>query len=701
MIPKENSFLNLLDRDFIAEAPERITNVVTWHGHIPFATALVWLLRPQKLVELGTHKGDSYCAFCQTVQRLNLDCKCFAVDSWEGDAHAGFYGNEVYEELKSFHDLRYHRFSILLKMRFDDALTAFADQSIDLLHIDGLHTYDAVKHDFERWLPKVSSGGVVLFHDIHEYGKDFGVWKFWEQIKKEYPSFEFIHSHGIGILGVGSDLPESLHVLFNSSEMESFQIRSFFNFLGLSGSKFSQSENKTVRTLSEDRGRAGNYAYVPNSPIVSVIIPAYNHADYLRETIYSVLGQSLINFELIIVDDGSTDHSADIIHQIEDSRIQYHYQQNQGAHAAINRGIHLSKGDYISILNSDDVYDLFRLELFVRILDSDTTKHALFSYLEFIDGKGEHIRFKRGAEDNWERLDESTSFKEDRNTLIDLLAGNFIITTSNIFCRKTVFLTTGLFENLRYSHDYAFLLSLCYHFDVEVIDEYLVKYRLHGKNTFNDQVMDEVDYEVGLILSRFLVEHDISGYLKNEDAIVTAARFFSSINTFDSDRMMMTILLFGLKFNRKDVIGKLFERKENPFKKVCVKRFRTQLDEWKYFQSLVDKMDQVEKRLEERDQRLAEMNKEAHRQWLYSQEAWKTVDQLGNQLCESEQKLSQMADEANRWWLSSQEAFRQSEANRIKWTETEEYLNSILNSRSYRLGRLLLSPFRKFLKHRH
>src|SRR5260370_17805477 len=90
---------NPLDYPIIFANPRRLTRFSAWVEHIPFAMFLVDLLKPQLIVELGTHYGDSYCAFCQAVQETRLDARCFAIDTWQGDPHVGPYGAEVLETL--------------------------------------------------------------------------------------------------------------------------------------------------------------------------------------------------------------------------------------------------------------------------------------------------------------------------------------------------------------------------------------------------------------------------------------------------------------------------------------------------------------------------------------------------------------------------------------------------------------------------
>ena len=175
-----------------------------WIEHIPFAFYLVEKLKPSVIVELGTHYGNSYFALCQAVKTLKIPAKTFAVDNWSGDQHAGFYDEEVFKYVSQVNKMHFAGFSGLLKMKFDEALELFEDGSIDLLHIDGLHTYEAVKHDFYAWLPKVNSGGVVLLHDTQEKKKDFGVWKLKLELHEQFHCCEFTHGHGLGIVCAGN-----------------------------------------------------------------------------------------------------------------------------------------------------------------------------------------------------------------------------------------------------------------------------------------------------------------------------------------------------------------------------------------------------------------------------------------------------------------------------------------------------------------
>jgi hypothetical protein len=194
-------------RSTIYETPRRLTEVDAWHEHIPFAFLTVELLKPRVLVELGVHRGDSYCAFCQAVETLGLETRCYGVDTWRGDPHSGLYDHEVLQELREHHDPIYGRFSRLLESTFDEAVAYFPDGAIDLLHIDGLHTYDSVRHDFETWTPKLSDRAVVILHDINVRERGFGVWRFWTEIREHRPHLDLPHGNGLGVVALGTEVP--------------------------------------------------------------------------------------------------------------------------------------------------------------------------------------------------------------------------------------------------------------------------------------------------------------------------------------------------------------------------------------------------------------------------------------------------------------------------------------------------------------
>lgn len=212
--------------------PERLSELSAWVEHTPFAMWVVEAVRPDMLVELGSHAGVSYCAFAQAVKQLGLSTSCYAVDTWQGDEHTNkseaAYAGNVYDDLRAHHDPRYGSFSTLVRSTFEEAVGGFADGSIDLLHIDGYHTYEAVRGDFETWFPKLSRRAVVLFHDINERGGTFGAWRFWDEVKARYPSFDFLHGHGLGVLAVGPEQPESIRWLTGLDTASIAIVRDFF-----------------------------------------------------------------------------------------------------------------------------------------------------------------------------------------------------------------------------------------------------------------------------------------------------------------------------------------------------------------------------------------------------------------------------------------------------------------------------------------
>ena len=225
-----------------------------------------------------------------------------------------------------------------------------------------------------------------------------------------------------------------------------------------------------------------------NRPKVSVIIPSYNHEKYVVAAIESILAQNFADFELIIIDDGSTDGSTKLIETINDKRISLYTQLNQGAAKTINRGIGLSKGEYISILNSDDRYHPDRLLKMSAFLDNNPDQMLVSSLVQPIDDSGKEITGGLEYEEwlSWYDTALKSRVKGD-SLFISLVKYNFIVSTSNIFLRASIFEREATFSTLlNYCHDYELLLRISSKYPVTMLEEKLSEYRLHEKNSIRE-----------------------------------------------------------------------------------------------------------------------------------------------------------------------------------------------------------------------
>jgi len=221
--------------------------------------------------------------------------------------------------------------------------------------------------------------------------------------------------------------------------------------------------------------------------MISVIIPAYNHEQFIRAAVESVLGQSWTDLELLVIDDGSTDGTGEIVKSYDDRRLTYIYQENQDAYNTINRGLHMAKGDYISILNSDDVYAYNRLERLLSILKKSKAA-CIFTDIQPINEKGEEILDPSFWWHLWHKKNRDY-YKQCGDIYTAFLKGNFMVTTSNLFLRRDVVKKVGDFSSLRYLHDYDYIFRIMLNFpgQVKYLDEEkLLYYRLHGGSTLSE-----------------------------------------------------------------------------------------------------------------------------------------------------------------------------------------------------------------------
>ncbi|MBU1417887.1 MAG: glycosyltransferase [Proteobacteria bacterium] len=309
-------------------------------------------------------------------------------------------------------------------------------------------------------------------------------------------------------------------------------------------------------------------------PLISVIIPLYNHEKFIYEAVVSVLEQSYVNLELIIIDDGSIDNSVATVSTLSDSRLKLFTQQNCGAHATINRGIASAKGDYVAILNSDDLYHSTRLQTFVDVITEDKTIDALFSQVEAIHENSEHyFSFSNRPKHNIPLKRDHP----DQRLAADLLGINIVTTTSNLFCKKEVFNDIGLFRNYRYSHDLDFFLRLFQQKHVRFIDKPLLCYRIHATNTLKeDSAM--VYFETAIVLADFLQNQTPMQLFPGVTPDQAHAHLFSALNIHHIDRVLQILLQYHEGENSwQEIRDRLLQDKSHPFRITCLQYIQESL----------------------------------------------------------------------------------------------------------------------------
>lgn len=181
---------------------ERSPRGVAWVGLGTIAYEIVQHFKPKKVVELGSARGFSTFAMGLALRELGGEGRqLYAVDTWKGDKHIGNYDEEVYENfMKSRHELGLDNTIAPMRMTFEEASKKIAPP-IDLLHVDGLHTFKAVSTDFKQYRRHLSPGAIVLFHDV--YTPFFPQMRlFWTMISRRYPSYLIPYQHGLGVIQV-------------------------------------------------------------------------------------------------------------------------------------------------------------------------------------------------------------------------------------------------------------------------------------------------------------------------------------------------------------------------------------------------------------------------------------------------------------------------------------------------------------------
>lgn len=226
-----------------------------------------------------------------------------------------------------------------------------------------------------------------------------------------------------------------------------------------------------------------------SEPLVSVIIPAYNHENYIEDCLYSVLNQTYKNIEIIVINDGSTDETEKKIMKVIDgdkNRIHYISQDNQGVCRTLNRGLNIVSGKYIAFLASDDMWLPNRLEKQLRYLEENKHVGFVFSDSKFIfNSEVSDLKFSDYKPILKKLFSESHS---NRNIYNDLLYENFI-SAITILIRKEAIDKVGKFDANIDFEDYDMWLRLSKEYDAGYIPDVLALYRMHGNNISNDSIL--------------------------------------------------------------------------------------------------------------------------------------------------------------------------------------------------------------------
>jgi glycosyltransferase involved in cell wall biosynthesis len=207
-------------------------------------------------------------------------------------------------------------------------------------------------------------------------------------------------------------------------------------------------------------------------PKVSVIIPAYNAMKYLPETLESVLKQTFTDFEVVIVDDGSSDNICEWANQIIDDRVRLISQQNQELAAARNTGILNSTGEYIAFIDADDIWEASKLEKQVNYLDSDPLVGLVDTWTALIDENG-----------NFLNKIINNSIEGDVRRIATEVCNAFIASGSSPMIRRTCFDKVGLFDvDIKFAEDVDMWIRIGIHYHFGVVKEPLIRYRQHPNN---------------------------------------------------------------------------------------------------------------------------------------------------------------------------------------------------------------------------
>ncbi len=274
-----------------------------------------------------------------------------------------------------------------------------------------------------------------------------------------------------------------------------------------------------------------------NNPLVSVIVPSYNHEKYILQTIESIVNQTYENIELIVIDDGSKDDSVSILKNLEK---EYNFtlitRENKGLCETLNEGISIANGKYIAVCASDDIYLENKIKTQVDFMENNSDFALCYSKV---------ISFNNDGEKKYTKSDKCKS----GYIFYDLLKTNFIPAVTQMY-KKDIFDIIGNFDKTLWIEDWDMLLRISYKYQIGFIDEYLAMYRNHDTNISGSKYSDKMYKNEKAILEKW-------SEIKEYEKFVSfwAVKWFCNLQEFDKVESKK-YLKFALK---KFYIKKVFK----------------------------------------------------------------------------------------------------------------------------------------------
>ena len=265
-------------------------------------------------------------------------------------------------------------------------------------------------------------------------------------------------------------------------------------------------------------------------PLVSVLIPAYNHELYIGTAIESVLNQTFGDFELLISDDYSTDNTVRVINGFSDDRIKtFFFDKNSGTVNSLNTLINAAEGEYIAVLGSDDIWAPDKLEKQLEVMKNMPDIAACFTLAEVIDGEGNIIQ----KSDTFP-LD---IFNYENAARAKMLCDLFL--TGNHFCHSSVMIRTSVHKEIgvyklqyRQLHDFDMWLRVLLYYPVWIIQDKLVNYRVESGN--NNMSRNQRENNIRLFNEAKYIFSDMFNNISDTDFINGFNELFSDKNASDS-----------------------------------------------------------------------------------------------------------------------------------------------------------------------